>query len=164
MNVKTKFAGGQRFSYILFSGDSTTRAVYCSLLRILGGTETLGPLNSDLCVVENWWKHLRYYSWYFLSNYNWCCLCWWNLLIVFSLRYTKNIEYSKLQLTFRFEMSFDTNVNNVMKRTKDVQHMDWQLETAMRSMNTYAIMTNTGIIIFFFWFTTFYLFYRRYCF
>jgi hypothetical protein len=99
---------------LVFLGDSVTRGLYCSIARILAGSEVLGPLNNKACGGPDFGKHVD-------SNINYPFY---------------DVEYfgGRLVLSFCFLTSF-LSVHD---------HFDWKLEWTVTKEKPFAVIVNTG--------------------
>lgn len=100
---------------ITFIGDSVTRGLYCSIARILAGSEVFGPLNNKACGGPDFGDYVN-------SNLNYP----WYDLYFFD---------GKLVLSFCFVTSF---------WNFGVDHVDWKVEWQITNEKPFAVVLNTG--------------------
>jgi hypothetical protein len=99
---------------IQFLGDSTTRGLYCSICRILAGSEVRGPIDNSVCGGPSFGLHVdgvvgyRYFHEFFFDG--------------------------KLQLSFVFVTSY----------LSDHDHIEWKTENAVMNEKLFAVVVNTG--------------------
>jgi len=99
---------------LVFLGDSTSRGVYCSLIRILSGNELEGPLDTLACGGPTH-GHFKNSD----ISFPW---------------YPESFFGGRLTLNICFVTSFVSGGD----------HLDWKLEWAITQLRPYALVLNTG--------------------